>query len=144
MGAAIRGFMRSSWKSTAALYLDAALAEPGEGMAGVIEIMSGLVRRWRGSGGAGAGGQRAWRAPIRDGRARGMRAEKTTWRQAPGGQGSGRRCTEVHQSDRAMRGAPADVMKIGNTRDHARGGLKKFIAFSVNICLLSAPFLNGA
>lgn len=30
------------------LYLDAALAEPGEGMAGVIEIVSGLVRRLAG------------------------------------------------------------------------------------------------
>jgi hypothetical protein len=53
------------------LYLDVALAEPGEGMAGVIEIVSGLVRRLAGEVAAlgqvasGRGAQ-----TIRDGRAR--------------------------------------------------------------------------
>lgn len=33
------------------------------------------------------------------------RQEKTTWSKTPGGQGSGRRCTEVHPLRWAMRGA---------------------------------------
>jgi N-formylglutamate amidohydrolase len=72
-------------------YLDAALAEPGEGLPDVVETITGLVRALASDVAALGQAKRRWpRAADR----RAARPEKTTWRQAPGGQGSGRRCTK--------------------------------------------------